>query len=153
VVPGTGIALQNRGSGFSADPDHPNVLSGGKRPFHTIIPGFLTRGGEPWGPFGVMGGHMQPQGHVQAVRALVDHGLDPQQTLDLPRWRWDDGLRVSLEPGWADSVAAALRDRGHEITRATGSGSFGRGQIILRGGNGVYAAGSDGRADGLALVY
>jgi len=153
VVPGTGIALQNRGAGFSADPDHPNVLAGGKRPFHTIIPGFLTRDGAPWGPFGVMGGHMQPQGHVQVVRALVDHALDPQAALDLPRWCWDRELEISVETGWPDTVLADLRARGHAVTVREDAGHFGRGQVILRGEGGVYAAGSEARADGLALVY
>ena len=156
VVPGTGIALQNRGAGFSLDPEHPNVFAGGKRSFHTIIPGFLTVGGKPAGPIGVMGGPMQPQGHVQVVRALVDHGLDPQAALDLPRWYWNEGLDLRLEGGeggWSEATADALRARGHEVTLGPEAGFFGRGQIILRLENGVYAAGSDGRADGEALVY
>jgi gamma-glutamyltranspeptidase/glutathione hydrolase len=153
VVPGTGIALQNRGAGFSLEPGHVNEAAGGKRPFHTIIPGFLTRGGEPWGPVGVMGGHMQPQGHVQVVRALVDFGLPPQSALDLPRWIWKEGLRVEAESAWPRETTDALRARGHDLTRTPDPSAFGRGQIILRDGDGVYAAGSDRRADGRPLAW
>jgi gamma-glutamyltranspeptidase/glutathione hydrolase len=159
VVPGTGVALQNRGAGFSLDPGHPNVMAPGKRSYHTIIPAFLTRDGEPWGPLGVMGGHMQPQGHVQVMRAIVDHGLDPQAALDLPRWFFGEGLRVSFEdalPGtraWPPETLGGLRDRGHDVDVVAEAGLFGRGQVILRSRSGVYAAGSDPRADGIALVY
>lgn len=153
VVPGTGIALQNRGAGFDVEPGHPNVLGPEKRPFHTIIPGFLTRDGAPWGPFGVMGGHMQPQGHVQMVRALVDFGLPPQAALDLPRWRWTQDLDVDLETGWTRETAEALTSRGHHLKPTDDAGPFGRGQIILRDADGVLAAGSDRRADGQALVW
>jgi len=100
VVPGTGIALQNRGACFSLEAGHPNEAAGGKRPRHTIIPGFLTRAGAPLGPFGVMGGEMQPQGHVQVVCALADHRLNPQAALDAPRWQVTGGLAVELEPGF-----------------------------------------------------
>jgi gamma-glutamyltranspeptidase/glutathione hydrolase len=153
VVPGTGIALQNRGAGFTTEAGHPNVVAAGKRPFHTIIPGFLTRDGAPWGPFGVMGGHMQPQGHLQVVRALVDFGLGPQAALDLPRWRWTRDLAVDMECGWSRETVSALRTRGHVLEPASDVGPFGRGQIILRGADGVLAAGSDRRADGQALVW
>lgn len=153
VVPGTGIALQNRGAGFVTEAGHPNVLGPEKRPFHTIIPGFLTHDGAPWGPFGVMGGHMQPQGHVQMVRALVDFGLPPQAALDLPRWRWTQDLDVDLETGWTREAAEALASRGHRLQPTHDAGPFGRGQIILRDADGVLAAGSDRRADGQALVW
>lgn len=152
VVPGTGIALQNRGSGFSLDPSHPNVLAPRKRPFHTIIPGFLTRNGEPVGPFGVMGGHMQPQGHVQVMIDTLDRFLDPQAALDRPRWHWTRADEVTLEEGTDPSVAHALRERGHQVTLLpAASGLFGRGQIIWKLPTGGYVAGSDPRADGLAL--
>jgi gamma-glutamyltranspeptidase/glutathione hydrolase len=152
VVPGTGIALQNRGACFRWDPDHPNAVGPRKKPFHTIIPGFLTRNGEPWGPVGVMGGHMQPQGHVQVVRNLVDFAATPQAALDLPRWYWAEGNDVSFERGWPRAVTDALRVRGHELTRVSDVARFGRGQIILRGKDGVLAAGTDPRTEGQALV-
>ncbi|MBN1484611.1 MAG: gamma-glutamyltransferase family protein [Chloroflexia bacterium] len=152
VVPGTGIVLQNRGSGFTLEAGHPNVLAPGKRPFHTIIPGFLTRDGAPIGPFGVMGGHMQPQGHVQVVVHLVDDGLDPQAALDAPRWYWHQGRQVKVEPG-LEAVAAGLRARGHQVEVDSDIDLFGRGQVIWRQPSGVYAAGSEGRADGCAMGY
>jgi len=153
VVPGTGIALQNRGAGFSLQAGHPNELAPGKRPFHTIIPAFLTQDGTPIGPFGVMGGHMQPQGHVQMVLNTVDWGLNPQASLDAPRWYWDAGRTLLLERGVAAQIGDALRGRGHAVSVAPGAGMFGRGQIIWRMPNGAYVAGSDGRADGAAVGY
>ncbi len=153
VVPRTGIALQNRGAGFSLEPGHVNEAAGGMRPFHTIIPGFLTRGGEPWGPMGVMGGHMQPQGHVQVVRDLVDFALPPQSALDLPRWMWNDGLGVEAESAWPRETTDALRAWGHDLSRTGDPSPFGRGQIILRDPHGVYGAGSDRRADGRPLAF
>lgn len=106
VVPGTGIALQNRGAEFSLDPDHVNCLEPGKQTFHTIIPGFLSKDGVPLGPFGVMGAYMQPQGHVQMVMNLVDFGLNPQAALDAPRWQWLGGLRVGIEHAAPRALAA-----------------------------------------------
>ncbi|GII25198.1 gamma-glutamyltransferase family protein [Planosporangium mesophilum] len=158
VVPGTGFNLQNRGAGFVLEAGHPNVAAPGKRPFHTIIPGFLTRGGEAVGPFGVMGGHMQPQGHVQVVLSTVDDGLDPQQALDRPRWYWHAGTEVRVEPGMvADDegreAVEGLRRRGHDVSVAE-SGGFGFGQAIWRLADGAgYVAGSEPRADGSAVGY
>ncbi len=152
VVPGTGIALQNRGANFSLDAAHPNRLEPGKRPYHTIIPGFLTRDGASVGPFGVMGGFMQPQGHTQVVVNTVDYGMNPQAALDAPRWQWLEGRRVELEaqvPSW---IADGLRERGHAISLQLESGSFGRGQIIWRSGETLIAA-SESRTDGQALVF
>jgi gamma-glutamyltranspeptidase/glutathione hydrolase len=150
VIPGAGIALQNRGHGFSMDPDHPNRLEPGKRPYHTIIPGFLTRGGEPVGPYGVMGGFMQPQGHMQMVVNTADYAMNPQASLDAPRWQWTHGRQVEIEADADPEIVEGLRAMGHEVTVAPPGGSFGRGQIIWRLKSGAYAAGSDKRADGYA---
>ena len=154
VVPGTGIALQNRGHGFSLDEDHPNRVAPGKRPFHTIIPAFLTVGGtEAIGPFGVMGGHMQPQGHTQMVVNQVDYGLNPQASLDAPRWQWLRGRTVALEQAVPEHVIHGLRRRGHDVQILPDAGQFGKGQIIRRLPNGAYVAGSEPRSDGCAVGY
>lgn len=150
VVPGTGVAMQNRGHGFSMDPEHPNFVQPGKRPYHTIIPGFLTRDGKAVGPYGVMGGFMQPQGHMQMVTNLADYGLNPQAGLDAPRWQWTEGRTVEVEANVAPGVVAGLRERGHDVQVVEAGGGFGRGQIIWRLPSGAYAAGSDKRADGYA---
>jgi gamma-glutamyltranspeptidase/glutathione hydrolase len=150
VVPGTGVALQNRGANFSLDPGHPNRIEPGKRPYHTIIPGFLTQGGEAIGPFGVMGGFMQPQGHLQMVVNTVDYALNPQASLDAPRWQWTNGRQVEVESDTDPRVIEGLRASGHEIEVVSPGGGFGRGQIIWRLPSGAYAAGSDKRADGYA---
>ena len=152
VVPGYGFGLQNRGTGFSLDPDHPNVAAGGKRPFHTIIPGFLTRSGRPVGPFGVMGGHMQPQGHLQVIMSTVDAGLDPQAALDAPRWYWHAGRTLSVEPDMGEEAIEALRRRGHDV-HVEESANYGYGQAIWRRSDGGYVAGSEPRADGCAVGY
>ena len=151
LVPGTGIVLQNRAAGFVEREGHPNRLAAAKRPFHTIIPGMLLADGELLGPFGVMGGSMQPQGHVQVVLHLVDEGLDPQAALDAPRWRVDQGGFVELEPGlW--SREQELRALGHDARRAAVQHPFGVGQAILRVG-GALIGGSDGRGDGFAAGF
>ena len=151
VVPSHGIALQNRGAGFVLDPDHPNVAAAGKRPRHTIIPGFLTRNGRAVGPFGVMGGEMQPQGHLQVVTGMVDHGLNPQAVLDAPRWRVERDWTVKVEGRTPTEVIEGLRSKGHTVDIDDNTGPFGRGQIIVRSDDGVYAAGSEPRADGCAV--
>ncbi|MGC4804135.1 gamma-glutamyltransferase family protein [Micromonospora sp. DT233] len=155
VLPGHGFALQNRGLGFRLDPAHPNVVGPARRPFHTIIPGFLTRDGEPVGPFGVMGGHMQPQGHVQLLSATLDAGLDPQAALDAPRWYWHAGRSLLVEPELAarPGVVAGLRARGHEITVADEPSVFGYGQAIWRHPEGGWVAGTESRVDGTAVGY
>ncbi|MDF2773874.1 MAG: putative gamma-glutamyltranspeptidase [Geminicoccaceae bacterium] len=160
IVPeGLGFSLQNRGRGFSLDAGHPNVFAPGKRPYHTIISGMLTRDdGSLLGPFGVMGGVMQPQGHVQVVTALVDDAADPQEALDRSRFFIEpeiDGGRVYLESGTSRTVADGLRARAHDIVvnpQTQGRTMFGRGQIIVRQSDGSLAAGSDQRADGCALA-
>lgn len=152
VVPGTGISLQNRGWSFSLDEEHANVLRPGKRTYHTIIPGFITKDDQAVGPFGVMGGYMQPQGHVQVVASLLEDKLNPQAALDLPRWKWIEGQTVEVEPGFPDHLAQALERRGHLIVRTTDSLTFGRGQIILRNPeNGVLQGGTEPRTDGAVL--
>jgi gamma-glutamyltranspeptidase/glutathione hydrolase len=155
VVPGTGFALQDRGAGFTLEPGLPNTVAPGKRPFHTLIPGFVTRpgpGGDvPWMSFGVMGGSMQPQGHVQLLLNLLVFGMDPQAAADAPRFRHFEGLRVGLEPPIPDSVRAALRAMGHEIEELP-PGSAGGAQLIIRLPRG-YVAASDPRKDGMAAGY
>ncbi|MGI6366103.1 MAG: gamma-glutamyltransferase family protein [Bacillota bacterium] len=149
VVPGTGIALQNRGHNFSLDPSHDNALAPGKRTYHTIIPGFLTRDNRPVGPFGVMGGFMQPQGHLQVVMNTIDYGLNPQAALDAPRWQWTEGKTILMEHSFPNAIAAQLSRRGHDIKVSLDSGSFGRGQIIWRDPEtGVLSGGTEGRTDG-----
>ncbi|MBW7460290.1 gamma-glutamyltransferase, partial [Paenibacillus sepulcri] len=132
VIPGTGICMQNRGAGFSMDPDHANVLAPRKKTYHTIIPGFITKDGMPVGPFGVMCGSIQPQAHVQVVMNAIDFHLNPQATLDAPRWRWIKEKIIEVEPQFPDHIAQALARRGHVVQRALDSGMFGRGQIIWR---------------------
>jgi gamma-glutamyltranspeptidase / glutathione hydrolase len=148
VAPGTGVVLHNRAAGFERAEGHPNRLAPSKRPFHTIIPGMLVEHGELLGPFGVMGGFMQPQGHVQVVLGLVDDGLDPQAALDAPRWRVGGRREVLLEPGlWEEE--GRLRQLGHDVRRAESRHPFGVGQAILRVGDSLVG-GSDSRADGFA---
>jgi len=157
VVPGTGVSLQNRGHCFSTDPEHPNVVAGGKRPFHTIIPGFLMRDGAPVMSFGVMGGNMQPQGQVQTLVRMLDYGQQPQAACDAPRWKWNHGLAVDLEPAIAPAVAQGLRDRGHVLQGLDDPYmDFGSGQFIWRLGDPAvdgYVSASDSRRDGLAAGF
>jgi len=154
VVPQTGISLQNRAVGFSADAAHPNAAAGGKRPFHTIIPGFLTQGGRPLAALGVMGGPMQPQGHLQLVTRLHDHGQNPQAAIDAPRWQVTGGLGVSCEPGIPEDVVAGLCALGHDASRSAPRDvfSFGGAQLIYRTDSG-YVAASDPRKDGHAAGF
>ena len=149
VIPGTGIAMQNRGADFSLDPAHANALKGGKRTYHTIIPGFLTKKGVPVGPFGVMGGYMQPQGHMQVVMNMVDFGLNPQAALDAPRWQWQQGKQFEVEHHFPRHIAQGLAGLGHRISVPLEYGSFGRGQIILRDpDSGTLMGGTESRTDG-----
>jgi len=151
VVPGTGISLQNRGLGFSLEVDHPNRVSGGARPYHTIMPGFLLRDGRAAMSFGVMGGHMQPQGHVQLVLRTVLHRQNPQTICDAPRWYLGEQSEVALEPELGAELARNLRERGHRIVERPERLLFGGAQVIYRLPNG-YCAGSDPRKDGQALA-
>ena len=147
VVSDTGIALQNRGSDFSLDPNHVNCLKPGKRTYHTIIPGFLMRGEKPVGPFGVMGGYMQPQGHVQLIMNYIDFGLDPQQALDAPRWQWLRDGSLAVESRFSSRIAEGLQLRGHDIRTGMHDSAFGRGQMIIRLDNGVLVGGTEARTD------
>ncbi|KAF8244497.1 gamma-glutamyltranspeptidase [Wilcoxina mikolae CBS 423.85] len=160
-----GFVLQNRGSGFSLIPGHPNALAPGKRPYHTIIPGLLTdlSGKELKAVFGCMGGFMQPQGHVQILLNTLRCGMDPQAALDAPRisigTNYDPGaFIVHLEEGIPEEVVEGLRRKGHtvEVVREYGRGMFGRGQVIAASedeGKRVWSAGSDMRGDGQAVGY
>ena len=152
VIPGTGIAMQNRGLGFVLDPGHPNQVGPNKRPYHTIIPGFVTRDGEPLLSFGVMGGHMQHQGHVQMVRRLFDHGQNPQAASDAPRWHVYPDFSVGLEAGFDPGIAQRLADRGHRVSYEPLEHVFGGAQLILRTESG-YVGGSDHRKEGLAAGF
>ncbi len=151
LIPGTGIALQNRASGFSTEAGHPNQVAPNKRPYHTIIPGFLSLDDRPIGAFGVMGGFMQPQGHLQMVVNLIDYGMNPQTALDAPRWRWLANNQVLLEQSVSSDIAIALSDRHHQIQLTAEPSAFGRGQMILKDNN-VLIAGSESRADGCAMA-
>ena len=165
VVPGTGFALQNRGLMFSMDPSHANVYAPGKRPFHTIIPAFVMKDGRPFMSFGVMGGDMQPQGHVQVLTNIIDFGMDLQLAGDAPRWRHDgstmpmadaheyltDGGVVLLERDFPDQVVKELAKRGHHVQRA--EDGFGGYQAIMRADNGVYFGASESRKDGHAAGF
>ncbi|EFV78505.1 gamma-glutamyltranspeptidase [Bacillus sp. 2_A_57_CT2] len=154
VVPGTGIALQNRGHDFSLDPEHHNALKPGKKTYHTIIPGFLTKDCEAVGPFGVMGGYMQPQGHMQVVMNTVDFHLNPQAALDAPRWQWIEGKKVQVEPHFPNHIAQALVRKGHQIEVTVDTGGFGRGQIIWRDPKtGVLMGGTEARTDGSIAAW
>lgn len=154
VVPNTGIALQNRGHDFSMDESHPNVLRPKKRTYHTIIPGFLTKDGEAIAPFGVMGAYMQPQGHFQVLRHMIDFDLNPQAALDAPRWQWIHDKTVHVEAHFPLDVVRQLQKRGHDVHLLADSGTFGRGQIIWRNPDtGVLYGGTEPRTDGAIASY
>jgi len=153
VIPSTGISLQNRGTGFSLEAGHPNLVGGGKRPYHTIIPGFLTRAGLPVAAFGVMGGPIQPQAHVQTLMRLIDYGANPQALLDAPRWKVNGGLSLDLEREASAALRSGLEALGHRFASIPDSYmDFGAGQFIVRA-EGGYVAGSDPRRDGQAAGF
>ncbi len=161
VVPGTGFALHNRGAAFTMDPGLPNTIAPGKRPFHTLIPGFVTKAGAtpapdgrtdtPWMSFGLMGGGMQAQGHAQLLINLLVFGMDIQQAIDAARFRHIDGLRVEAEAPITDSTRAALTAMGHVVSDGLRT-QFGGAQAIIKLPRG-YSAGSDPRKDGYAAGY
>jgi gamma-glutamyltranspeptidase/glutathione hydrolase len=156
VVPGYGVSLQNRGHGFNLNPASDNVVAPGKRPFHTIIPAFLTQDGQPRMSFGVMGGDMQPQGHLQTLVRMLDYRQHPQAACDAPRWRFFGG-KLNLEQGFSAKTAQGLADMGHRVETFTDSyQDFGAGQFIWRLGDAAvdgYAAASDPRRDGQAAGF
>ncbi|MHB8493815.1 MAG: gamma-glutamyltransferase family protein [Casimicrobiaceae bacterium] len=153
VVPGTGISLQNRGAGFSLTPGHPNEIAGGKRPYHTIIPGFATRDGKPLMAFGVMGGPIQPPGHVQILVRMIDHAMNPQAALDAPRWKVNAGRSIDLEGVASDELRQGLIALGHAMESIPDSYmDFGAGQVIMQSDSG-YIAASDPRRDGQAAGF
>ena len=155
VIPGTGISMQNRACGFVIEEGHPNCVDGAKRPYHTIIPGFVTQNGRPLMSFGVMGGHMQPQGHVQMMVRIFDYGQNPQAACDGPRWIVNQDFSIGLEAGFSDRVTGELKKRGHNIepeAPAFLSGGLGGAQLVYCLEDG-YCAASDPRKDGQALGF
>ena len=153
VLEGYGVALQNRGYDFSLDENHVNALMGHKKSYHTIIPGFFTKDGKPVGPFGVMGGFMQPQGHLQVMMNYIDFKLNPQMCLDAPRWQWKEGLRFEVEPDFPEEIIEELRRKGHEIVVAENKFSFGRAEMIIQLENGIYIGATESRTDGSVACY
>jgi gamma-glutamyltranspeptidase/glutathione hydrolase len=161
VVPGTGFVLHDRGLGFTMEPGLPNTVAPGKRPFHTLIPGFVTKpgatmaadgtGDQPYMSFGLMGGAMQAQGHAQFLINHLVFGLDIQEAMDVPRFRHESGLRVIVEPAMSDEAINGLKALGHQVSMARFT-SFGGSQAIIRLAHG-YVAGSDPRKDGHAAGY
>ena len=153
VVPGTGLSLQNRGAGFTLERNHPNEVAGGKRPYQTIIPGFLSRAGTPLAAFGVMGGPIQPPAHVQTLARFLDYRMNPQAALDAPRWKLSGGMAVDLEPSAAPQLRAGLAALGHSLEASSDSYmDFGAGQYIVKL-DGGYLAASDPRRDGQAAGF
>lgn len=153
VVPNTGIALHNRGHNFVLDPTHDNALKPGKKPYHTIIPGFLTKDNKAIGPFGVMGGFMQPQGHLQVIMNTIDFNMNPQDCLDAYRWQWVGGKTIHVEPSFPNHLALQLSKMGHDILPLLDSTSMGRGQIIWRNEEGVLCGGTEPRTDGTIAAW
>ena len=156
VPPGTGVSLNNRARCFSFEDGEErtgNALEGGKRPYNTIIPGFLTKNGKPVGPFGVMGGYMQPQGHTQVIMNCVDFEMNPQEALDAPRWQWMRKNEVSFEYGWNGGVVQKIAEMGHAVVISAENLEFGRGQVIWTTPDGTLAGGSEPRADGCVAVW
>jgi gamma-glutamyltranspeptidase/glutathione hydrolase len=151
VVPGTGITLQNRGSSFSLDPAHPNRIEPGKRPFHTLIPGLVRLDRDDWAAFGVMGGYMQPQGHLQVLSNLLDYGMPLQAALDAPRWRYLDDGSLAVEDRFPEGLLPKLARRGHDVVVEPAS-EFGGGQIT-RLADGVVSGATEPRKDGTAAGF
>ena len=153
AIPGTAISLQNRGANFSLDPASDNCLAGGKKSYHTIIPGFLLKDGQAVGPFGVMGAFMQPQGHVLVVVNTVDYHMNPQEALDAPRIQWTGGKHIQLEREVPAHIVQDLARRGHEVEIVNSNLHMGRGQIIWKTENGLYIGGTEPRCGGTVAAW
>ena len=153
AIPGTGISLQDRGANFSLDPKSDNYLEGGKKSYHTIIPGFLLKDGEAVGPFGVMGAFMQPQGQVEVLTSTIDYAMNPQEALDAPRIQWIGGKKLQLEREAGEDIAQQLRSMGHQVELIDDRIAMGRGQIIWRCENGTLIAGTEPRCDGAVAAW
>lgn len=155
VVEGYGLSLQNRGCDFSLDENHYNVLMPRKRTYHTIIPGFITNADctKPVAPFGVMGGYMQPQGHVQVAMNYIDFKMNPQMALDAPRWQWMKDKTFTVEPSFRYEIVQQLLSKGHDVQYANSITGFGRGQMIVRLDNGVLVGGCESRTDSNIACY
>ena len=157
VLPGWGLSMQNRGHGFVLDPKHPNCVAPGRKPFHTIVPAFLTKDGRPQMSFGIMGGNMQPQAHLQTLVRMLAHRQQPQAACDAPRWRFNEGLEINVEGAMSEKTVAGLVERGHEVDVIEDSyQDFGAGQFIWRLGDPAvegYVAASDARRDGQAAGF
>lgn len=153
VIPGTGISLNDRAQNFRFDPDHPNAFEGGKRPYHTIIPAFISQGDKPISALGIMGGWMQPQAHLQVIMNMIDFGLNPQQALDAPRWQWIGGKKVEVEQDTPNHIIRKLQRMGHDIVVQPDPYHMGRGQVILRDEDGVLCAGTEKRTDGHIAAF
>lgn len=153
AIPGTAITIQDRGANFSLDPSSDNYLEGGKKAYHTIIPGFLCKDGKAVGPFGVMGGFMQPQGHVQVVVNTIDYNMNPQECLDAPRFQWIGEKTVQLEREVPAHIAQELAEMGHEIEIVNDNLNMGRGQIIWRLEDGTLVGGTEPRSDGTIAAW
>ena len=153
AIPGTGISLQNRGANFSLEENSDNCLAGGKRSYHTIIPGFMMKDGDAVGPFGVMGGFMQPQGHVLVAVNTIDYHMNPQEALDAPRIQWVGGKHIQLEREVPAHIGRELADMGHEVEVLNTNITMGRGQIIWRTENGMLVGGTEPRCDGTVAAW
>ena len=153
VLPDYGISLNDRAAGFNLDKTSDDYLLPGKKPYHTIIPGFLTKGKRPIGPFGVMGGYMQPQGHLQVMVNTIDFNMNPQAALDAPRWQWISGKKIEVESNVSQEIISGLMAKGHEVMINPDSTVFGRGQIIWRDGHGVLHGATEPRADGTVAAW
>jgi gamma-glutamyltranspeptidase / glutathione hydrolase len=153
VIPGTGIAMNNRGAQFSLNENHINVVASRKKTLHTIIPGFLMKDGEAIGPFGIMGGFMQPQAHLQVLSHMIDFQCNPQVALDIPRWQWIEGKKIWVEESFDPRLMKQLIRRGHEVEVSKQVGSFGRGQVIIRLKNGTLVGGCESRTDSNIACY